>query len=229
MGSGLRVVLGIRERIAGYHHGAAVAQEDGLTVGLDRWFRDDGGADGRFKAIIYDTTLFDAAEFQGGATGSNEGIAGDDEAFNGRDSVLTEGVVSARFDRRAMRTRIHVGKGVVGDGDVAGDAADQAHAGVQRNVATHASEGATAHGTRAGHDKQALEAVFPAAVLYDPTCALVVEPLGLRFGEGSGVLIEGELEIFERCESGFTEKDAGLAMDEAQAVAWAGIFKRWSQ
>ncbi len=124
---------------------------------------------------------------------------------------------------------VHVDEDIVGDSDVAGDAADEAHAGVERDVAAHASKGAAAHSTWAGHDEQALEVVFPTTVLHHPTRALVIEPLGLRFGKGRGVLVECELEIFERSKFCFAEKDAGFAMNEAQAVAGSGVGERGTQ
>ena len=76
----------------------------------------------------------------------------------------------------------------------------QIDAGVEADVAAHAGEGAAAHETGAGHDEQALEVVLPAAVLHHPARAFVVQPLGLAFGKGRGILIDGELVILMRDE-----------------------------
>ena len=54
------------------------------------------------------------------------------------------GVVGAGVDGGMMGARADVDEDVVGDGDVARDAADEAHAGVEADVAAHTGEGAAA-------------------------------------------------------------------------------------
>ena len=228
-GIGLRVVFGIAERVGFHGHALAVFEHDGLAVGFFLRLGDDGGADGGVDVIALDERVLDADEAQRGAAGAGEGVAGDAESLDGRDAVFALGVVGAGVDGGMMGARADVDEDVVGDGDVAGDAADEAHAGVERDVAAHAGEGAAAHEAGAGHDEQALEIVLPAAILHHPARAFVIEPLGLSLGEWRGVLIEREFEIAMCDELCLAEKDARSAMDEAQAIPGACIFERGTQ
>lgn len=111
--------------------------------------------------VVFNDRVFSADEIERGGPTANECIAGDGEALDGRHTVLSLGVVSMGVDGRALRYWVHIGECAFGDGNVAGDTSDEAHAGIERYVAAHASEGATAHSARPRHDEQTLEVVFP--------------------------------------------------------------------
>jgi hypothetical protein len=107
--------------------------------------------------------------------------------------------------------------------------ADEAHAGVQRDVAPHPGEGTTTYSARPGHDQQALEVILPVAVLDEPARTLVIEPFGLRLCKGRGFPVDRQLELLEACEFCLAEELAGLAMNEAESISRACVGEGGTQ
>lgn len=101
-GIGLRVVFGIGEGVAVHGHAGAVAEEDGLAVGFVVGSGDDGGADGAVDDVAFDAGVLDADEIHGGAAATGEGVAGDDEALDGRGAEAALCIVCMRLDGGLM-------------------------------------------------------------------------------------------------------------------------------
>lgn len=184
----------------------------------------NGRRSGVNEMVAGDQAAVDADQGDGRGAGVDEVVAGDDEVGERRRAA---GVgVGMHRDRRAARPGIHIGEGVVGDGEVAHHAAlDVGEVAVDLDAAALPREDAAAHRAGAGLDQQPLVVVLEVAALDQPAGALVVGPLDDRVRETLHRPVHCRGAVGKRDECGGAEFCAGILVAEQQPVARRRVLR----
>lgn len=83
--------------------------------------------------IVDDVGIFGSYQFGLGASAVKEGVIGNRQSYDGRDTIVSEGIMGSSFDRRGVGARSNVGERILLNGDAVRDTPDEPHAGVEDN------------------------------------------------------------------------------------------------